>query len=60
MQTLSFTQWELRELTMVYHEQRNAWLADADASLKMKRRANRLFDKLRFAEFNGRRSKRNV
>lgn len=55
---LEFTRWELLELVTVYHERRNAIIApDTQWSKTMQNRANNLFDKLRFAEFQERRKK---
>lgn len=49
---MEFTQWELRMLTHLCHEERNAMIGES--SKIMLNKMNRLFDKVRFAEFEGR------
>lgn len=51
MQTLSFTKWELQDLTCIYHELRNERQEPRVCSKIIRNRTERLFDKLRFAEF---------
>jgi hypothetical protein len=54
MQTLEFTKWELQELTCIYHEHRNQcldWHKSGERSKVIMNRTEKLFDKLRFAEF---------
>lgn len=52
---LEFTYWELQALTSAVHEYRNG--LEGNASKMMLNRANALFDKVRFAEFNNRPNK---
>lgn len=57
MQTLSFSQWELSELVSIYHDLRNTRQEIGVCSAIMRNRTERLFDKLRFAEFAERNNK---